>query len=288
MRQVSASDPLAHSSLDRLAHVSPPLTIPSQLLDSFERRSDEIAEVVVVSSAVSRMRACRAYVNKAIETQLLEQAMTHVRLIGAMARTGAPPTANELEFARQVGIYRAQAGLAPLDTMLHCYLAGISAMCDWMAREAKDNAHELRAALGLTMWAFEYHEIMTRVMVAGYVQQRNELRKPLSSLEGSGDHRADLDRTTIAREAASAIQSEARVPDSANQLVHLSPREVDLVLLLTRGLTNKEIAARMRISVHTTKEYVSRILEKTGLRSRAAVAAAYAAHPPVVQADFDE
>jgi DNA-binding CsgD family transcriptional regulator len=64
---------------------------------------------------------------------------------------------------------------------------------------------------------------------------------------------------------------------NAPYLARLSPRERDLVDLVARGLTNKEIAVRLGISLHTTKEYMSRILEKTSLPGRAAVAAAYAA-----------
>jgi DNA-binding NarL/FixJ family response regulator len=57
--------------------------------------------------------------------------------------------------------------------------------------------------------------------------------------------------------------------------VRLSPRERDLVALVAQGMSNKEIARRLRISVATTKEYVSHVLEKSGLPNRAALAAAY-------------
>jgi DNA-binding NarL/FixJ family response regulator len=66
------------------------------------------------------------------------------------------------------------------------------------------------------------------------------------------------------------------VSESAARLLPLSPRERQLVALVAHGLTNKEIAFRLQISLHTTKEYMSRILQKTGLTSRAAVAATYA------------
>jgi two-component system, NarL family, response regulator DevR len=63
---------------------------------------------------------------------------------------------------------------------------------------------------------------------------------------------------------------------SGSLLARLSPRERDLLELVAQGLTNKEIAQRLRISIYTTKEYMSRILEKTSLPSRAAVAAVFA------------
>jgi DNA-binding NarL/FixJ family response regulator len=50
--------------------------------------------------------------------------------------------------------------------------------------------------------------------------------------------------------------------------VTLSPRERQLVSLLTQGLRNKEIAWRMKITEGTTKAYLSRLFEKTGAGDR--------------------
>jgi two-component system nitrate/nitrite response regulator NarL len=50
--------------------------------------------------------------------------------------------------------------------------------------------------------------------------------------------------------------------------VRLSPRERELVTLLTQGLRNKEIAWRMNITEGTTKVYLSRLFEKTGAGDR--------------------
>lgn len=50
--------------------------------------------------------------------------------------------------------------------------------------------------------------------------------------------------------------------------VKLSPRERQLVNLLTEGLRNKEIAGRMNITEGTAKAYLSRLFEKTGASDR--------------------
>jgi two-component system, NarL family, nitrate/nitrite response regulator NarL len=50
--------------------------------------------------------------------------------------------------------------------------------------------------------------------------------------------------------------------------IRLSPRERQLIGLLTEGLRNKEIAARMTITEGTAKAYLSRLFEKTGASDR--------------------
>jgi DNA-binding NarL/FixJ family response regulator len=55
--------------------------------------------------------------------------------------------------------------------------------------------------------------------------------------------------------------------------VRLTGRERQVVELLGEGLSNKEIAARLQIAVHTVKSHVHNVLEKLALRSRLEVAA---------------
>lgn len=53
----------------------------------------------------------------------------------------------------------------------------------------------------------------------------------------------------------------------------LSPREVEIVALIDRGLSNKQIAAQLFITLATVKNHVHNILDKLGVRGRAEAAA---------------
>jgi DNA-binding NarL/FixJ family response regulator len=53
----------------------------------------------------------------------------------------------------------------------------------------------------------------------------------------------------------------------------MTPREQEVVALIGEGLSNKEIAERMQIALHTVKSHVHNVLEKLALRTRLQVAA---------------
>jgi two-component system, NarL family, nitrate/nitrite response regulator NarL len=54
----------------------------------------------------------------------------------------------------------------------------------------------------------------------------------------------------------------------SSRAVRLTPRESQLVMLLARGLKNKEIATELNISEGTVKVYLSRLFEKVGAKDR--------------------
>lgn len=57
--------------------------------------------------------------------------------------------------------------------------------------------------------------------------------------------------------------------DNNHDLVEpLTEREIEILQLLAYGLTNKQIAARLRISAHTVKFHVSTIFNKLGTTNR--------------------
>ncbi len=60
---------------------------------------------------------------------------------------------------------------------------------------------------------------------------------------------------------------------AAARLGRLTPREIEVLRLVAQGLSDKESAARLKLSEHTIHRHVGNILTKTGLPSRAAAVA---------------
>ena len=73
--------------------------------------------------------------------------------------------------------------------------------------------------------------------------------------------------TLLAAMAAPAKPEAAAVPAAPDGLTQ---REVEILGLIARGLTNPEIAAKLFLSNHTIKTHINRIFAKTGSRDRAA------------------
>src|ERR1051326_1361757 len=65
-----------------------------------------------------------------------------------------------------------------------------------------------------------------------------------------------------------------RVPSTPSHAIveQLTPRQREVAALIASGLSNKQIARQLGLTLGTVKHYVHQILEKTDLPSRVAIA----------------
>jgi DNA-binding NarL/FixJ family response regulator len=83
--------------------------------------------------------------------------------------------------------------------------------------------------------------------------------------EGSGRYSRRL--AALIERSASARRTHVGPPAEH----HLTPREQETVRLLANGFTNKEIAARMGVSVNTVKAFLRSVMLKLGVTTRAGI-----------------
>lgn len=100
---------------------------------------------------------------------------------------------------------------------------------------------------------------------AGYVLKRSAASELLRAIEVVGGGGTYLD-SSIAGQLVSRLgqRKAALAPSSA-----LSEREREVVRFVAHGYSNKEIAAKLDVSVKTVETYRYRATEKLGLHSRA-------------------
>jgi DNA-binding NarL/FixJ family response regulator len=102
--------------------------------------------------------------------------------------------------------------------------------------------------------------------VAGYLVKRSaadELLRAIHAVAAGGTY---LDPAIAGKVVGGGAQGASRL--SGGPTVELSERETDVLRLIANGHSNKEISARLGISVKTIETYKARAMEKLGFKSR--------------------
>ncbi len=97
--------------------------------------------------------------------------------------------------------------------------------------------------------------VVTRRRMAALLRADGEV-----ALVGTAE---DADVVVSERVVSTAAPGAVAQPGAA-----LTARELEVLRLVARGLSNKEIAADLRITTHTVKYHLAAVLEKLGVRSR--------------------
>jgi DNA-binding NarL/FixJ family response regulator len=103
---------------------------------------------------------------------------------------------------------------------------------------------------------------------SGFLLKRTRPEELLSAIHAvaAGDSLLSPSVTRIVMEHLA--RQPASTPQTANQLAELTPRELQVLELIARGHSNREIAGELVIEESTVKTHVKRILLKLNLRDR--------------------
>lgn len=153
------------------------------------------------------------------------------------------------------------------------------ALLDMTMLDSADTVRAIReTAPGVRVVALAVPETEPHVLacveagIAAYVPREGSLGDLVATVEGVARDEVECHPRIVAslfgRVAALAAERRREPPSG-----RLTSREIDVIELIDLGLTNREIAERLRIELPTVKNHVHSILEKLQLRRRAEAAA---------------
>jgi predicted ATPase/DNA-binding CsgD family transcriptional regulator len=155
------------------------------------------------------------------------------------------------------------------DRVAQCYLVGALGCCAAANREPRLAAELLGAMENLRA------EIGARVhpsMAPGLTQATRSATAALGVATFGSAYQAGRQLSRDAAVRLALRETVAAVPALESNSGVLSRRETDVARLVTEGLSNKEIGARLFISERTVESHVRNILTKLGFTSRTQIA----------------
>jgi len=122
----------------------------------------------------------------------------------------------------------------------------------------------------LILSAYDNDQFVFRLMQAGasgYLLKSVHIRELISAIRAvsAGD---SVLHPTIARKVIGRFVPSPDKPKENSKPGVLSPREIELLKLMGRGLNNKDISNELGISVRTVQSHLRKIFEKLSVNSR--------------------
>lgn len=108
-----------------------------------------------------------------------------------------------------------------------------------------------------------------RAGAAGFLNKDADLETIVDALRAAAEGRSLLDKNVLERLLALPHGAGGAAP--AEPPAGLTERELEVVALITRGLSNQQIARELVVSLATVKTHINHVLSKTGCRDRAAL-----------------
>jgi DNA-binding CsgD family transcriptional regulator len=237
----SQSGPLAHPMFSGAAELTGALRVLTSRRIPDDRWPDACAEVLRAMIAATSAAAIVRRPGGITVTGSGAQRLRDAELAGCLAQGSLPPDGVWIGEARELG-RTLLADRAP-DTLaltvpgsMGCSLCVVLMFEERLTRETCDDA---------------------RVLL--------EIVQPVVSSEAASRLR------TSTRYSGGWLALDEGEALTLRELYNLTKRELDVTGLLLRGHSNREISSRLNLSQHTARHHTEKVLEKLGIRSRAAI-----------------
>jgi DNA-binding NarL/FixJ family response regulator len=112
-----------------------------------------------------------------------------------------------------------------------------------------------------------YLQQLLQAGASGYVLKQSKSAELLRAIRAVVAGQTYLD-PAITEKAVTQIRSGKRTARGASPDVHLSDRETEVLRLIAWGYINKEIAARLDLSIKTVEVHKANGMRKMGMKSR--------------------
>jgi RNA polymerase sigma factor (sigma-70 family) len=148
-------------------------------------------------------------------------------------------------------------------------------------RKITGDAHSPDRPRVIVLTTFDHDEYVfgaLRAGASGFLLKRTPPEEMVDAIRIVADGEALLTPKATRRLVADFAKQSDASADARDAMDWLTPREREVLVLIARGLTNREIADSLTVSLETIKTHVKRIFTKIGVHDRAqAVIAAYEA-----------
>jgi DNA-binding NarL/FixJ family response regulator len=179
----------------------------------------------------------------------------------AIERYGTASAGRAGRRTREAALARGRALIAPTDRLTDAFVAAVT------AAEAIPNPFE--AARSTLLWAERLAGAGRTTASAAKLQDARRRFERVAATPWV--------RATSARLEAIGVHTGIHEPET---VASLTPQERQVAALVADGLTNKEVAAELYLSVKTVEYHLGNIYRKLGISSRTRLATMLAPHLP--------
>jgi DNA-binding NarL/FixJ family response regulator len=135
----------------------------------------------------------------------------------------------------------------------------------------KSHFKDVKVVILTTFKDDEYIKEALKTGAEGYILKNQPADSIMESLRAVNKGNIVLERE-VANALSSMLKEGKKV---APEKLDISQRELEILKLVGKGLSNREIAKKLYLSEGTTRNYVTGLLEKLGLRDRTQLAIFY-------------